>query len=143
MLRNCFLKVNFNYICNVNVKNLISVDIMKRLSAELVMVLVSAYGFAQEKPSLEQEGNLVKATYTNDEGAVTQIGYFKDGKLHGEWVTYNEEGKKTAIANYENGKKVGTWFFWNGKNLSEVSYNDNTLVAVNHWEATNSLATNP
>lgn len=40
--------------------------------------------FAQtEKPVLEKEGNLVKATYYHENGKVKQQGYFKNGKLDG------------------------------------------------------------
>ena len=43
---------------------------------------IQALTFAQaKKPVLEQDGNLVKATYYYDNGQIQQQGHFKDGKL--------------------------------------------------------------
>ncbi|WP_093023412.1 toxin-antitoxin system YwqK family antitoxin [Pustulibacterium marinum] len=116
---------------------------MKRILFTLAMVFTLS-GFAQqEKPILEKSGDLVKATYKNAEGVVTQQGYFKDGKLHGEWVAYDNKGNRTAVATYEDGKKVGTWLFWNNDKLSEVTYDDNAIVSVNNWVSNGTMATNP
>ncbi len=69
--------------------------------------LVSGFAFAQTaKPVLEQEGNLVKATYYYENGKVQQTGYFKDGKLTGQWVAFDENGNKKSIAEYTEGQLV-------------------------------------
>ncbi|MCM5662418.1 toxin-antitoxin system YwqK family antitoxin [Galbibacter mesophilus] len=88
---------------------------------------------ASPKPVLERDGDMVKATYFHDNGAIAQTGFYLDGKLHGEWKAFNEEGKKIAIAKYENGKKTGKWFFWGDKSLNEVNYQDNSIADVTTW----------
>lgn len=102
----------------------------------LVAVLVSAITFANEtKPKLEVAKNsTVMATYYYENGQVQQQGTFKNGKLHGEWVSYDENGNKVAIAEYDNGAKVGKWFLWSDSSLNEVDYAANKIVAVKNWK---------
>ena len=96
--------------------------------------LLVGVGFAQTtKPVLEQEGNLVKATYYYDNGKVQQQGYFKDGKLTGQWIAFDEQGNKKSIGTYVNGDKTGKWFFWNNDSLSEVDYSDSRVASVKSW----------
>jgi antitoxin component YwqK of YwqJK toxin-antitoxin module len=38
-------------------------------------------------------------------------GFYKNGKLQGEWISYDSNGYKTAMATYDNGQKSGKWFF--------------------------------
>ncbi len=93
--------------------------------------LLSSIFYAQGlKPELEEVGKLVKATYFHKNGKVLQEGTFENGKLQGEWITYDEKGNKTAIGQYENGQKTGKWFFWNKESLSEVDYSNNKIAAV-------------
>ncbi len=97
-------------------------------------LLISGFGFAQTaKPVLEQEGDLVKATYYYENGKVQQQGYFKDGKITGQWVAFDENGNKKSIGEYTNGEKTGKWFFWNNKSLSEVDYSDSRVATVKTW----------
>ena len=64
-------------------------------------LLISGLTFAQTgKPFLEQEGNLVKATYYYENGKVQQQGYFKDGKITGQWVAFDENGNKKLDKNF-------------------------------------------
>ena len=99
------------------------------------VLLISAFTFAQsKKPILEQEGNLVKATYYFDNGQIQQQGYFKEGKLDGSWVAFDEKGNKKSIGEYKNGEKTGKWFFWNDKSLSEVDYSNNRIASVKSWK---------
>jgi antitoxin component YwqK of YwqJK toxin-antitoxin module len=98
-------------------------------------LFISGLTFAQNsKPFLEQEGNLVKATYYYENGKVQQQGYFKDGKLTGQWVAFDESGNKKSIGEYTNGEKTGKWFFWNDKSLSEVDYSDSRVAAIKTWK---------
>ncbi|WP_461533783.1 toxin-antitoxin system YwqK family antitoxin [Sinomicrobium sp.] len=108
---------------------------MKKIMIFAVM-LVSAGVFAQKaeiKPKFEKEGNLIKATYYHDNGEIAQTGFFKDGKVHGEWQSYNIEGKKVATGKYDEGQKVGKWFFWSDKTLNEVTFEDSRIVNVVAW----------
>jgi hypothetical protein len=94
----------------------------------IAAVLISGMIFAQDaKPKLEAVGNLVKVTYFHENGNIQQQGFFKDGKLQGEWT-------KMAIALYDKGEKTGKWFFWNNAVLSEVDYSKNQIASVKNWK---------
>lgn len=98
-------------------------------------LLVSGMVSAQDiEPKLEAYGNLVKATYYYDNGQVQQTGFFKDGKLEGQWVAYNESGSKKSAGEYSNGKKAGKWVFFGESTLTEVNYSDNTIDSVKKWK---------
>ncbi len=98
-------------------------------------LVISGFTFAQaNKPVLEQEGNLVKATYYYDNGQIQQQGHFKDGKLEGSWAAFDEKGNKKSIGEFSNGEKTGKWFFWSDKALSEVDYSNSRVAAVKSWK---------
>lgn len=97
-------------------------------------LLVTAWVSAQDTPRHEIENGLVKSTYYHSNGAVAQTGYYKDGKVHGLWTSFDENGHKTAIAQYEDGRKTGKWLFWNGDKLSEVDYTEGRIAAVKTWK---------
>ncbi|MDG3583206.1 MULTISPECIES: toxin-antitoxin system YwqK family antitoxin [Galbibacter] len=99
----------------------------------MLFSLVMVAQKVENKPKLEKEGEMVKATYFHENGQIAQTGYYLNGKLHGEWKAFDENGKKTAMAKYENGKKTGKWFFWNDKILKEVNYQDNRITNVTTW----------
>ncbi|WP_299676430.1 nicotinic acid mononucleotide adenyltransferase [uncultured Dokdonia sp.] len=111
---------------------------MKKILMLLVAVLMITSVQAQKetkKNTYIKNGDLIEATLYHDNGVVSQIGFFtKDGKVTGEWISYNTEGQKTATAQYDNGAKVGKWFFWNNDTLTEVDYKDSRIAAVNTWK---------
>lgn len=99
------------------------------------IVLMSTVSFAQEiEPKYEIQGNLVKATYYHANGNIKQEGFYKDGKVHGQWVSYNESGEKLSLGEYTDGKKSGKWFFWNQASLNEVDYLNSRVATINKWE---------
>jgi antitoxin component YwqK of YwqJK toxin-antitoxin module len=101
----------------------------------IAAVLFSGIIFAQNtKPQLEVVGNQVKATYLYENGQVQQQGNFLNGKLQGEWVSYDVNGNKVATGTYNKGEKVGKWFFWSNSALSEVDYSDNRIASVKNWK---------
>jgi antitoxin component YwqK of YwqJK toxin-antitoxin module len=101
-----------------------------------VMLVFSGVIFAQENNVKHEIVNkMVKSTYYYDNGQIQQEGFYKNGKVHGEWVSYDITGKKVAIGKYENGKKVGKWFFWSGANLLEVDYTDTRVAQVKKWSS--------
>jgi antitoxin component YwqK of YwqJK toxin-antitoxin module len=107
---------------------------MKKLLI-LGTMLISGFTFAQvSKPILEQEGHLVKATYYYDNGQIQQQGHFKDGKVEGQWVSYDQQGNKKSLGEYDNGQKVGKWLFWNDKSLSEVDFAASRIASVKTWK---------
>lgn len=107
----------------------------------LAAIMLTGLGFSQNgKPTLEEEGQLVKATYFYDNGKVQQVGYFKDGKLDGKWTSYDESGTVKAVAEYKEGEKSGKWIFLsNTITTKEVDYASNQVVAVRNYN-TNSIA---
>lgn len=109
----------------------------------ITALLFSTLSFAQsKKPVFEKEGDLVKGTYYFDNGEIRQSGTYKEGKLHGEWKSFNDAGDKVAVGNYTNGTKTGKWFFWDGKELSEVNYNKNEISSVKTHENNSNIAMN-
>lgn len=101
----------------------------------IAAVLFSGILFAQNtKPQLEIVGNQVKATYHYENGKVQQQGNYLNGKLQGEWISYDADGNKVAIGEYNKGQKVGKWFFWNNSVLSEVDYSENRIASVKNWK---------
>lgn len=101
----------------------------------LSTILASGLTFAQEKkPVLEQEGNLIRATYFHENGQVQQQGYFKNGKLDGQWVSYDENGTKSAVGEYVNGARTGKWVFWSNQMLSEVDYSKSKISTIKTWK---------
>jgi len=84
---------------------------------------------------LNKETNLIEVTYYHDNGVVSQTGaYTLDGKLQGEWLSYDTEGNKTVLANYDNGKKVGKWFYWTKETVKEVDYSKNAIANLKESE---------
>lgn len=110
---------------------------MKKIVMIMVAVLMITAVQAQEKNknSYVEKGDLIEATLFYEDGSISQKGFFtKEGKLTGEWISYNREGEKIAEAQYDNGDKIGTWFFWKGDTLTEVSYTNSKIASVNTWK---------
>ena len=137
MLCKCKIILNFDREVN-NIKK----NDMKNLVI-IALLLVGTLSFAQNKRALtiNEETNLIEATFTNDAGEIVQEGtYNKAGQLHGDWITYNAEGKKTVSAKYNQGIKTGKWFFWTKDTLKEVDYSKNTIANVNVWKTDSTIA---
>lgn len=109
---------------------------MRSLLFVFAVGLMSNLMVAQEgKRDLELKNNLIEATLYHDNGVVAQTGYYtKDGKLQGNWISYDINGKKTAEAFYDKGAKVGTWIFYDGDTMKKVSYYDSKIAKVETWE---------
>ena len=115
---------------------------MKKLILFTAMVLLSITSFAQTKPEmkLNNETNLIEATYFHANGEVSQKGTFNlEKQLHGEWLSYNEKGETITVGSYENGVKSGKWLFWANDILKEVEYNENIIAAVNESKNTEGI----
>lgn len=99
------------------------------------LMLVSGVTFAQQADhKYEIVDNTVKATYFHENGKVSQEGFYKDGKVHGKWISYDESGAKKSIGEYADGKKTGKWFFWTDNSLSEVDYSDSRVAVIKSWK---------
>ena len=119
---------------------------MKKIKNILLtaIFLAGATVLAQENPEprFEKDGELIKGTFYYEDGSVKQEGTYKEGNLHGEWISYNQNGEKEAIAQYTNGEKTGKWFFWSDNKLTEVDYNENRIAKVNSWKSEGILVNN-
>ena len=96
--------------------------------------LFSAVVIAQKiEPKHEIIGKFVKSTYFHDNGQIAQTGFYLNGKVHGQWASFDQTGTKMSLGNFEQGTKVGKWFFWSDKNLSEVDYTNSRVAAIKTW----------
>jgi hypothetical protein len=113
-------------------------------SSILIAAFLCAFAVSAQdiKPVFEQDGDLLKGTYFHDNGAIAQVGYFMNGKLHGEWNMFDEAGQRLAKGSYINGEKAGKWFFWKGEELSEVEYVDSKIASVQKWKTTDPMVIN-
>ena len=102
------------------------------IGAMLLSGMISAQTI---EPKLEAYGNLVKATYFYENGQVQQTGFFKNGKLEGQWVAYDTNGVKKSVGEYADGQKTGKWVFFSAENLAEVNYSNNKIESVKNWKA--------
>ncbi|MFV0565057.1 MAG: toxin-antitoxin system YwqK family antitoxin [Flavobacteriaceae bacterium] len=114
---------------------------MKKLVL-LFAFLITAVAFAQKEQKrelkLNKDTNLIEVVYYHDNGAVSQTGFYTaDGKLQGEWLSFNEEGKKTVSGHYDNGKKVGKWFYYTKDSVKEVDYNANVIASLKETDIKN------
>lgn len=110
----------------------------------ILLLSFSTIAFAQQKqPTFKAEGDLVKATYYHDNGAVKTEGFFKDNKLNGEWVSFDKKGNKIRVAYYNKGKKVGKWLLYTSPStVKEIIYDNNSLVSVREINTEFSVAIN-
>ena len=122
-------------------QSLINTQIKMKKILALAIMLTATLSFAQKERTLKlnKETNLIEATYYHENGTVSQTGtYTIDGKLHGDWISFNVQGHKVVSATYDQGEKVGKWFYWNDDTLKEVDYTKNAIASVNEWKQTNS-----
>ena len=111
---------------------------MKKFITALILTLTATgFAFAQEnQPTFEKQDDLVKATYYHDNGMVKEVGYFKDDKLHDQWIHYDNTGKISVVANYNNGIKEGKWYIVGEETTKEITYKKNKLIKVEEVQGT-------
>ena len=108
-----------------------------------MLFLTATLSYAQEQvdKKYNAETGLVEATYYYENGMVSQQGTFdRDGKLHGQWTSFNEAGEKIAIGSYDRGVKSGTWYFWADNTLKEVEFSNNQIASVTEAKNSSGLA---
>ncbi len=106
---------------------------MKKLLITAMLVVSGAVLAQEDHAKHEVVDQMVKSTFYHDNGQVQQEGFYKDGKVHGQWVSYDENGNKVAMGQYKDGMKTGKWFFWTGADLTEVDYSDSRIAQVKKW----------
>lgn len=115
---------------------------MKKVYVFIIVLLCTAALVAQENRLLKvnNDTKLIEAVYYHENGEVQQKGtYTIEGKLHGNWYSYDVNGKKIAAAKYENGSKVGKWFFWTDDVLKEVDFHEGALASVSEWSESKTI----
>ncbi len=115
---------------------------MKKTFLFLVALFLSLNVFAQKEKELvlNEETNLIEATYFHSDGEISQKGTFNlDKKLHGEWISYNKKGEIISVGSYIDGLRTGKWLFWSNDILKEVQYNDNAIAGVSSTENTEGI----
>jgi hypothetical protein len=103
----------------------------------LAIVLFVTVAFAQKDRTLtlNKDTNLIEVVYYHDHDVVSQTGtYTAEGKLQGEWLSFDTAGKKVVSGNYENGKKVGKWFYYSDETIKEVDYSANAIAGLKETE---------
>jgi antitoxin component YwqK of YwqJK toxin-antitoxin module len=106
---------------------------MKKMIIAGLLLSAGVLSAQKTETKYEVENQIIKATYYYANGTIKQEGFYKDGKLQGNWTAYNEDGTKQSIGQYENGQKVGKWLFWAGATLNEVDYADSRIADVKKW----------
>ncbi len=99
----------------------------------LLIMFCTVSGAQEITYKFEEKGELIKGTYYYEDGSIKQEGTYKNGKLHGEWVSYGQDGEKNAIAKYEEGNKSGKWFFRHEGLLTEINYKDGRIAEVRKY----------
>lgn len=118
---------------------------MKKLSILVLVLLFASVAHSQTEKALilNEETNLIEATYYYDNGVVSQEGTFNlEGKLHGAWVSYSDSGEKISEGSYTNGAKTGKWFFWADGMVKEVEFNNNSIASVINKESASGITKN-
>lgn len=110
----------------------------------LFALAFATIGYSQKEKDikLNKETNLFEATYYHDNGEVSQEGTFDmNGKLHGEWTSYDNSGAKVSEGSYKNGARTGTWFFWSENVVKEVEFDNNLIANVINRESDSGVVT--
>jgi hypothetical protein len=94
----------------------------------IAIALFTSLAFCQKERTLtlNEETNLIDVVYYHDNGEVSQTGsYTTDGKLQGQWLSFNDKGEKIVTAYYKEGKKVKKWVYIIDGKIKEVDYSKN------------------
>lgn len=112
---------------------------MKKFVTTLaIFIFMVNMSFSQAvEPTFEKQDDLVKATYYYDTGSIKEVGFFKDNKLHSQWISYNKEGEIKTVAVYNEGKKDGKWYLVGEETVKEVTYKSNKIVKVEEVQELN------
>jgi antitoxin component YwqK of YwqJK toxin-antitoxin module len=110
---------------------------MKYIAVLLMFTLSLSGVYAQQKKvqKLNKETNLIEVTYYYNNDQISQQGTFNlEGKLHGNWISYDEQGEKIAEGSYRNGIKTGKWYFWSNDKVKEIIFDNNSIASITESE---------
>lgn len=106
---------------------------MKKIAILLMFALSLTGVYAQQKKEqkLNKETNLIEVTYYHNNDQISQEGTFNlEGKLHGNWISYDEQGVKITEGSYNKGIKTGKWYFWSGDKVKEIIFDNNSIASI-------------
>tara|TARA_R110002050_G_scaffold98209_3_gene204149 strand:- start:1697 stop:2062 length:366 start_codon:yes stop_codon:yes gene_type:complete len=110
---------------------------MKTMINLVVAGFLMAFGAQAQSTSVyEKVGDQIKVTrYFENSDQIKEVGFFKDGKSHGQWTEYSASGEIRVEATYVEGQKEGAWFVWSEdrKTLHEVNYQANSIANHREW----------
>ncbi len=88
----------------------------------LIFSVITIYGYAQEKKTYWDNGNLKSITNHNENGEKT-----------GYWETYYQSGERKEYGHYEDGKKSGNWneYYYNGTRKKRTHYYNGLITEKN------------
>lgn len=55
------------------------------------------------------DGTPVEAVEAYDSGKPKLRGFYRDGKMHGEWSWWRRDGSLMRTGTFDRGRQVGTW----------------------------------
>lgn len=111
----------------------------------VLVLLFSLPAVAQQERELEPDlkAGVTKVTYYHSNGEISQTGYFDaEGRLHGDWESFDLQGQQLAAGTYFHGTKTGKWMFWNADKLTEVDFSGNRITNSTEWHTACTLAHN-
>ena len=75
------------------------------------------------------------AAWYKDNGKLSKVSQFKNGKLHGLSTRWYDNGQKQGELNYKDGKYHGLWTSWyeNGQKEREMNFKVGKLMSVEAW----------
>ena len=76
------------------------------------------------------------AAWYNDNGKLSKVSQFKNGKMDGLLTYWFKNGQKQGELNYKDGKYHGLWTSWyeNGQKETEGNWKDGKLMSMEVWE---------
>ena len=97
----------------------------------IVIALFTSLAFSQKERTLtfNEDTNLIDVVSYHDKGKISQTGSFTaEGKLEGNWLSFDKKGNKLVSAYYKNGNKAGKWIHWVDGEKKIVRYTDNVAA---------------
>jgi antitoxin component YwqK of YwqJK toxin-antitoxin module len=77
----------------------------------------------------------------SENGKLTEVRTFAQGKLDGTWLEYDENERLIAIANYKNDQKHGKWIIWDSNGIKRVEMQYDHGKRTGTWNAWNEEGT--
>jgi antitoxin component YwqK of YwqJK toxin-antitoxin module len=77
----------------------------------------------------------------SENGKLSEVRTFAQGKLDGTWLEYDENERLIAIANYKDDQKHGKWIIWDSNGVKRVEMQYDQGKRTGTWNAWNEEGT--